>query len=639
VKALTYFSCIAIRFRTLAILTGLASFSGPAVSADPTPSASIQAAGMTWPAEKVFPRFAPVSALDLIDVSGLSYDRKVLFTGLQGLINRTAPRVYILDAQQSGEGKNFWIDKQTVPKTRIADPFTVLAKYQDEIKGMCIYDPAIMATVNLAVTSAGLNGCVVASPALAAILSAAPYGIRTLSDFRSNAFADDRAAYRWAIANLWPKCTHRMVAGLKPGVHYPLLDYVVANQAMSVWLSADDSADKALLEPIFSGMPINSVYLGWWPGETSGVGYASGYGIITFASDWFSNATVHGSESGSLSTLPALAAPPPLQNKCYIALILSDGDNLQEQEHLFPRLWNDTNRGTFPISWTQSPGLADFAPGILEHYYASATPNDCFITGPSGVGYVYPENWKPADFTKFAKLTESYLARTGIRTATIWGGTDWASNLYGENCPSLLGLATFGGPVGVNLWKKDLASMDMLPTYASSASQVLEGADGLTARMAAWTRKQPMFAAPQVNANVAGLPELHKVYDALKDDPDVVFVRADQLFQLIRTANGVTGVIPKSSPARGPFILSSRKREAGYEISYSLSEAGPLDYRVSDFSGRVVAQSGLFHSRAGNYTLLWDGKNASGEPVGAGEYVIRVKAGAAIGSGRLDIAR
>jgi hypothetical protein len=605
--------------------------------------APIHAAGLTWPADKVFPRFAAMptaTPLDVIDVTGFTYDRKVLFTVLQGLVNRTAPRIYILDGQQSGEGKNFWIDKLTVGKNKVADPFTLLTKYKAEVKGLYVYDPEVMATVNLAVTSAGLNGGVAVSPALASTLSAAPYGFAVSADYRTNAFADDRAAYRWALVNLWPKCTHRMLAGLKPGTHYPLLDYVVANQAMSIWMDPGIAGDKALLDSMFSQMPVNGVFLGWWPGETPGVAYASGFGVITFAADWFANASVHGTESQALGALPALAPPPPLQNKCYVAMILSDGDNLQEQEHLFPIRWNDANRGSFPVSWTQSPALADFAPGIMNHFYGTATPNDCFITGPSGVGYVYPGNWKRADFPKFAKLTEDYLARTGIRTATIWGTTDWASDLYGENCPSLLGMATFGNPLGVHVWKKGIASVDMLPTYASFASQILEGQDGINTRLAAWNKSKPMFIAPQLNANVAGLPEFRKVYDALKANPDVVFVRADQLFQLIRLANGGTGVGPgavaESLSGKGMLSLNAEFLDGTYRIRYAVPQAGPLEILVADHRGRVLKRTRSQSVAAGRHELLWDGRAGSGVASGSERFLVRMRSGGSTLSSRFQ---
>lgn len=561
---------------------------------------SASAAGIDWPADRMFPRFASIKSLDIVDISGMSFNKKALFATLQGLVNRTSPRIYLLDAQQSGEGRNFWMDRMSMARASVADPMTLFAKYKSEIGGLCIYDPAVMGTVDVAVTAAGVRGGVVASPALAAILSAAPYGFATLIDLRERKFADDVSAYRWAIGNLWPECNHRLLAGLKPGAHYPLMDYVVANKAMCLWLDPGIPGEKALLDSVFRGMPVNGAYLGWWPGETSGVGYASKFGVVTFASDWFSNASVHGSISFSLSTRPAVAPPPVLRNKCYIAMILSDGDNLQEQEHLFPKLWKDPLRGTFPVSWTQAPAMADFAPALLEYYFATASPMDCFITGPSGVGYSYPGDWKRADFPLFAKLTEDYLVRTGIRTATIWGPSDWAPDIYGEYCPSLLGMAQFGGPLGARYWKGGLPTLDMLPTYASIASQVLEGQDGITGRMAAWDRKKPIFMAPQLNANVAGLGEFKKVYDALKDNPDVEFVRADQLFQLMRQADpAATGLGEYGSrsgsrrDADGPAGTGMGRAEAasgrvGWNGSPLFRPQGFPGAPLSDLIGRTV---------------------------------------------------
>lgn len=72
-----------------------------------------------------------------------------------------------------------------------------------------------------------------------------------------------------------------------------------------------------------------------------------------------------------------------------------------------------------------------------------------------------------------------------------------------------------------------------------------------------------MFIAPQLNSNVAGLEELRKVVDA--------FVRADQLFQLMRggglgtgIAGAAHGLLPRSrgipiipglfSPPEGPAV-------------------------------------------------------------------------------------
>ncbi|MDB5102955.1 MAG: hypothetical protein JWP91_644 [Fibrobacteres bacterium] len=527
----------------LALLSGLALDAATCASAQ----------GISWPAGQALPRFAPYTALDVADLSGLPFERKAALTTLQGLVNRTTPRIYLLDAQQAGEGKNFWTDKLKAAKTSIADPMSLFVKYRSETVGLCIYDPAVKGTIDVAVTAAGVLGCVASSPALAQILSAAPYSLPITLDLRTRAFADDRAAFAWAKTEFWSRCTHRMLAGLKPGVHYCLMDYLVANRAFCAWLAPEDSLDRPILTSLLRDMPVNGVYLGWWAGETSGVGYASGYGVMTFASDWFANATVHGGGSPlEAGNLPETAAAPKLANKCYIALILSDGDNLQEQEHLFPIRWRSPLRGTFPVSWTQSPAMADFAPAMLEYYYSTRTANDCFITGPSGVGYVLPEKTPSGAFVDFARMTEAYLKRTGIRGATVWGNSGPASDALGQYCPSLLGVVNkqdVVAPRGARYWTGGLPSVEMAPDYASFASQILPEIRG---RMGSWTRSRPLFIAPQLNANVAGLEEFKIVYDSLKSNPEVVFVRADQLFQAMRAANpGTIGLAP--APAfKGP---------------------------------------------------------------------------------------
>jgi hypothetical protein len=536
------------------------------------------ASSQNWPEGQVLPRFSVYTSLEVADISGFPFDRKVAFTVLQGIVNRSLPRIYLLDAQQSGEGKNFWINRMTVTKTTLANPMTLFTKYRSAISGICIYDPSLMGTVNVAVTASGVTDCIVASPALAATLSVAPYNIPVTLDLRTLGFTDNRAAFAWAKAQYWSRCTHRMLTGMSPGIHYPLFDYIVANRALCIWLDPGVTEDIPLLDAIFSDMPVNGVYLGWWAGETRGVAYASGHGVITFAADWFANATVTSGGSATLINLPPLATPPPISNKCFIALILSDGDNLQEQEHLFPIRWANTLRGTFPVSWTQSPALADFAPDQLNYFYATQTPKDCFITGPSGVGYVLPENMSRANFSAFARLSEVYLKKTAMRVATPWGNTSWASDSFGIHCPTLLGLANKqggGAPKGLHYWARGIASVEMAPDYASFASQIIPE---INSRMTAWNRSQPLFMAPQLNANVSGLDEMKLVYDAFKNNPEVVFVRADQLFQLMKIG---TPTKVSSPELVGPRIKPGLSYRSGLPVTYRSGLPVTLTGRIS----------------------------------------------------------
>ena len=57
-------------------------------------------------------------------------------------------------------------------------------------------------------------------------------------------------------------------------------------------------------------------------------------------------------------------------------------------------------RGGFNMGWALSPSLADLAPSVLRWYFDTASNGfgkDFFVAGPSGVGYLYPSMYPPAD--------------------------------------------------------------------------------------------------------------------------------------------------------------------------------------------------------------------------------------------------
>ena len=68
----------------------------------------------------------------------------------------------------------------------------------------------------------------------------------------------------------------------------------------------------------------------------------------------------------------------------------SEGDTPKILASLQGGAWLDPSRGKLPINWGMTPQLALLFPAIAEYYYDSATENDYFVCGPSGSGYLYP---------------------------------------------------------------------------------------------------------------------------------------------------------------------------------------------------------------------------------------------------------
>src|SRR5207248_1688430 len=125
-------------------------------------------------------------------------------------------------------------------------------------------------SINVATSLAAVEHAVVASPALARTLAAAPFGLRVVDDLRGR-FLGRLDAYLWEYEHLWVpnRVTHRMLVGLppfqSPSVHVAdlgainvplepaydsgalpgepfasLRDYSVAAGAMVVWLDHNE---------------------------------------------------------------------------------------------------------------------------------------------------------------------------------------------------------------------------------------------------------------------------------------------------------------------------------------------------------------------------------------------------------------
>jgi hypothetical protein len=521
--------------------------------------------GITWPPGGSFPIFAVAEQLDVADVTaigadaGETVDLKLLFTTLQGLVNRTKPRIYVKDtAVDDQEGATFWLDKFNVPETPVADPMTLLTKYASEIGGIVIYDPSVVDTINLATTIAGIEGGVVASPALATTLGAAPYNLKTLVDVRTLGLKTNLDVYNYELANYASKASTRLIIGLDPTDPAKadcLRDYAVAIGAAVVWLDSTQSAQLNLLTKFLANLDSNAPYLGWWVSEPSGVGTSAQYRVPVFAADWSRNLTVFGGVPRTINP-PTPPAPPTLDTtKAYVAIFMSDGDNLQENQHLIPLKWKDPNRGKVPMSWTTQPALVDVAPVILDYYYSTATPNDVMVSGPSGLGYTYPQQWPqtPTDsFADYSIRSANYLERAGLNVITVWNNgvlltaSTTQANDYATNMPHLLGvtdqLGTGGAPTIIG---GKLPFLVFSSGYAESETDL---ENGINAQLAGWNKANgPLFVAVQGDMNNASntptaFMHVQQYYAAggSAPNPDVVFVRGDHLFQLIRAQNGLS---------------------------------------------------------------------------------------------------
>jgi hypothetical protein len=83
-------------------------------------------------------------------------------------------------------------------------------------------------------------------------------------------------------------------------------------------------------------------------------------------------------------------AQRPLEKKTYVLIYMGDYDSAAWLSRMIPEIWDDPTRGELPVAWAFNPNLAARVPYVFDYVYATKSPNDWFIAGDSGAGYLNP---------------------------------------------------------------------------------------------------------------------------------------------------------------------------------------------------------------------------------------------------------
>lgn len=533
--------------------------------------------GLSWPKGQAVPTFAnAANKLDTITVQDLSKDEQLTFSALQGRVNRKQPRILIVD-NRAGEGALTWPDtcgfsqRELYPRER---RYELAAKYAKEIDGVVLYDSALSPHYrNLAGTVASQMNAIPANRAIFEELNKNGANLRVLEDLTALKFTTPLEIYGHMLEKYWPKSEKRLIVSAKPhderggGDYHHTRDIAAATGAAVVWLDTRLPEERDLLRKFFKDMKAGeAIALGWYATERTGITTASEFGIGTMPADFLVSPSTYAGTDHTIR-IPAVPKKPKLENKTYVAIFISDGDNLQYTQHAMRQNWDriGADRGKIPLNWTIAPGLVDVAPAFMNYYYGSATPNDCFVTGPSGMGYMMPTNTldepgapvgeflkDPAMMDGYTRMTETYLQRSGLRVITIWDEASPAlRQAYERNCRNLYGatVQNFKDMPSVEGSVEDRrVRFDKLVIPYGSSRDHLGGS--LRREIKQWDGKGPKFVSYQVDVwgqlRVHHLIELNE--ELQKEFPGKVeFVRADHYFNLYNEANGLPSSLTMSA--------------------------------------------------------------------------------------------
>ena len=115
--------------------------------------------------------------------------------------------------------------------------------------------------------------------------------------------------------------------------------------------------------------------------------------------------------------------------------------------------------------------------------------------------------------------------------------------------------------------------------------------------------------------------------------PDELGYMSDRLY-LVRYCppegpDTVTGVDPRGrayADALFQNFPNPFRRESGTTIHYSVTNAGPVEIRIFDPAGRLVAKM-VGRAECGDNFIVWDGRTGDGRRAASGVYFYQVRAG------------
>lgn len=406
-----------------------------------------------------------------------AYDEAVAAACLQGLINREAPRLYVLPSNNPRPG--YWLDllskdgRWLAGKKRVdvsgLDGLVELAG--ERLKGAVIWDPEVPATLNVATTIAGVRDGVVLSPELAE--ECLPkWKAPVLEDLRvrftgSESGSRKNDAYRWALREYLGKglCSSHFLCLFEDSaatratgaVGYVVTrDWAVQQRAfvfdLSPWgdeapkddpdqkLGTDLETYKTILDGTLkqsAGKHMTELtgFFAFWkysnvpgyasrhepvPTEWETVYLISPYNAYqnTISSDCY-NQSLH--SQAPVENLKQRRPEPrtTVEDKAYVCILMADYDSATPLYDFLPRLWEDPGRGKIPLAWGINPNLLETYPDLISHFYATATHNDHFTADASAAGYFNPNRIEPKHLPLFVEHNRRFFRQADMTMAPM----------------------------------------------------------------------------------------------------------------------------------------------------------------------------------------------------------------------------
>jgi hypothetical protein len=392
------------------------------------------------PQSGMFFRNQPVATVKVFDIRNDENISKLTSAVIQGVVNQEQAQSYLLWLDQhldelDDAGCSYEI--QPLAATSKNSGFAALYNaYKNQFNCLIIWDENQAWSWSLALMISAQEKGIPVTAYMKNFIDSELGGTGSLQikDIRSmwNSKAE---AYDWAIENLADNCHEKISfsAGLRGDYKdgpWRMYDYTVACKGFCFWLDEANGDDKAIMNKIFDKMqyPVGSSVFGFGMNtigdDLNKFTNTRNAGFVV--SDYYANGSYWCSFPGKAFQQRSGIAGTVAPNKIYVAISLSDGDNVQfDQNSLYQIFKEGKRRGEVPVGVTLAAGLQDLNPKLLEFYYKNMTQNDEFTAGPSGFQFIYGDEFaQSGKYAEWIAMNKKWLSTAGFHTAHLWNTTE-----------------------------------------------------------------------------------------------------------------------------------------------------------------------------------------------------------------------
>ncbi|MHB2149615.1 GxGYxYP domain-containing protein [Calditrichota bacterium LG25] len=151
-----------------------------------------------------------------IDVSGMGWEEKSLFSSVQGIVNKNGPFIFLRFDDIDDKWLQYYSSRYGFQFISLSDPYQLLTIFRDKIKGYVLWDYGNLESYNIAATLSGIHDWIVVSKYFEKKIETLGIPLKEDVSQKFIGMSKDQV-YDWAFENYWDQCNKKYVTSLALG--------------------------------------------------------------------------------------------------------------------------------------------------------------------------------------------------------------------------------------------------------------------------------------------------------------------------------------------------------------------------------------------------------------------------------------